>query len=134
MYDLINGFITVDKTIYYTGVPAKERTKYGYTMSVSNMMQTPAGKIGAGVIVVVAIGVLAFEIKNFASADGSRSVPPKQVISEAQQQIDAINKMTNISPEQKKALIAHEQGEIDIANGSTGAPKGKAGPPPASSN
>ncbi len=112
----------------------KKRTEYGYTMSGSNLMQTPAGKIGAGVIVVLAVGILAFEIKNFATSDASRSVPPKQVISEAQQQIDAINKMTNISPEKKKELIAHEQGEIDIANGSTGASKGKAGAPPTSSN
>jgi len=86
-------------------------------MSVSNITQTTGGKIGIGVFLAAAIALLAFEITHYTSGDGSRTVPAKQVVSEAQLQIDAINKMTNISPEQKKAMIAHEQAEIATAQG-----------------
>ncbi len=99
-------------------------------MSVSSITQTTGGKIGVGVLVLAAVGALVFEITHMNSGDGSRNVPAQQVVSEAQQQINAINKMTNLSPEQKKQMIAHEQGEISTAQG-TGS---KRGAPPAGSN
>jgi formylmethanofuran dehydrogenase subunit E len=99
-------------------------------MSVSSITQTPGGKIGIGVLILAAVGALAFEITHMNSSDGLRNVPAQQVVSEAQQQIDAINKMTNLTAEQKKAMIAHEQGEIAIAKGSGG----KRGAPPAGTN
>ena len=89
-------------------------------MSVSNITQTIGGKIGVGILVVAAIGVLVFEVMHFGSGDGSRNVPAQEVVSEAQLQIDATNKMTTLSPEQKKMMIAHEQGVINTAKGSTG--------------
>ncbi|MDR3688118.1 MAG: hypothetical protein P4L46_01980 [Fimbriimonas sp.] len=92
-------------------------------MSVSNFTQTTGGKVGIAIVVVAAIGALVFEFMHYGSGDGSRNVPAKEVVSEAQQQIDAINKMTNLSPEQKKAMIAHEQGEIATAKGQ-GSPPG----------
>jgi hypothetical protein len=101
------------------------------TMSASdsfgNITQTTGGKIGVGILAVAAVGVLIFEVVHLSTGDQSRVVPAKEVVSEAQQQIDAINKMTNLSAEQRRAMIAHEQGEINVAQGSstpsTGQPK-----------
>jgi len=42
-------------------------------MSVSNITQTIGGKIGVGILVVAAIGVLVFEVMHFGSGDGSRN-------------------------------------------------------------
>ena len=102
----------------------------------SGFTQSPAGKAVIGLVVVAAIAILGFEFTHMNSGEESRVVQPKQAISEAQQQIDAINKMTNLSPEQKKQMIAHEQGEIATAQGSMGgsqsSPSGPGQAPPGS--
>jgi hypothetical protein len=87
------------------------------SVGLGKFTQSTGGKVGVGLIGVAAIGLLIFEISHLSSGDESRVVPAKEVASEAQQQIDAINKMTNLSPAEKKAMIAHEQGEISTAQG-----------------
>jgi hypothetical protein len=96
--------------------------------SFRKFTESTGGKVGIALLVVGAVGVLIFEVSKMGTGEESRQVPPKQVISEAQLQIDAINKMTNLTPAQKKAMIDHEQGEINIAKGSTKGDRGAAGP------
>jgi len=91
---------------------------------ISGFGETKLGKVAIVVAVIVCVGLAVFMGMNSLGGEPTRVVPAAQVKSEAQQQIDAINKMTNLTEEQKKAMIAHEQGEIDKASGQGGAGRG----------
>ena len=95
---------------------------------MSKVTETPGGKAAVAVVALLALGLVIFEASHLSFGGDTRVVPPAQVVSESQQQIDAINKMTNLTPEQKKQMIAHEQGIINQASG--GAPSQKPVPPP----
>ena len=83
---------------------------------MSSILQTTGGKIGIGVILVLAVLALGYQFMHMSDGEKSRDVTPSQAISDAQRQIDAINKM-NLPDSQKKAMIAHFQGNIDTAGG-----------------
>lgn len=72
------------------------------------------------VVAVLCVAVAIFAITKFMPEEGSRTVTPEQAVSDAQKQIDAINKMDNLSQAEKDALIAHEKGNMTTANGAKG--------------
>lgn len=90
---------------------------------MESMTQTPGGKAAITVVLVAAVAALGYQFVHMSDGEKSRDVSATQAISDAQRQIDAINQM-NIPEDQKKALIAHFQGNIDTASG-----KGAAKPP-----
>ena len=100
--------------------------------TIAKFTETTGGKAVVGAVVVIALGLVIFEVSHVSMGGESRTVPAAQAVSDAQLQIDAINKMTNLTPEQKKAMIAHEQGNIGIAKGGPPAAGGPpaGGPPP----
>lgn len=96
--------------------------------ALSNVTESTGGKVAIIALVLVAVGLLGYEAVQMSSSGQSRDVPAKVVVSDAQKTIDAINKMTNLTDAQKQGMIAHEQAEIDKANGKAG-PSGRPGMP-----
>jgi hypothetical protein len=87
--------------------------------------------LGKGAIIVIAVAALGAAIFGFNKAASmnsgqSRYVSPQEFQKGAQAQADAINKMTNLTPQQKQAMLAHFQGEASQAGQGAAA---KPGPP-----
>jgi hypothetical protein len=87
-------------------------------MSAPEILSTPGGKLalGIGTLVLVAIAaVVAIKSGTFGGADLGNQPTANQLITGAQAQINAIDKMTNLTPEERQAMKAHEEGVIQKA-------------------
>jgi len=87
---------------------------------LEKLTNTPGGKVAIAVVAVLSVAIAIFAITKLTPEEGSRTVTPEQAVSDAQKQIDAINKMTNLSQAEKDALIAHERGNMATAKGAQG--------------
>ncbi len=88
--------------------------------------------LGKAGIIIIAAAAVAAAIYGYSrsvsmTSGASRYVSPQEFAKGAQTQAEAIEKMTNLTPQQKQAMLAHFQGEAAQANGQ--APAGRPGPP-----
>jgi hypothetical protein len=97
---------------------------------MANITETPAGKIGIGVFVVIAVGLAIF-MGVHTMNPAPEVADPQEVKQDAQKAVESIQKQ-NLPPALKAEMLSHYQGMAKGGGNGKGGPAGYQTSPPTS--